>query len=344
MAKRKLTRKQQWQINKVQTERVLRAQKKDSAIDESIENSQLGAEEPGLVIAHYGMQVDVEALQGEHQGKIARCKLRSNLGQLVTGDRVSWRQASDNTGIVVAKEVRTSELARPNKYGVLKPIAANIDQIIITIAPTPHPHANLIDRYLVAAEASHIEPVLLLNKTDLLTSQDTQLEHMLQKYQALGYTLVHASSHTHMGLDALHTCLHDRTSVFVGQSGVGKSSLVNVLLPGSDQRVNALSEYHQQGIHTTTTAKLFHLPNGGALIDSPGIREFALWEMPADELAYCFREFRPYLGYCKFSNCAHEHEPKCALLEALHENKIDPVRMQSYFNIRDSANEINSHA
>ncbi len=343
MAKRKLTRKQQWQIEKVQTERLLRAQKKDDAITQTLMESDLGTEEPGLVIAHYGTQIDVEALQGEATGHVFRCKLRSNLGQLVTGDRVSWCQAKDNTGIVVAREERTSELVRPNKYGLLKPIAANVDQMVITIAPTPHPHTGLIDRYLVAAEASRIAPILLFNKTDLVTDDDA-LYTLLKKYQALGYPVVYASTNTQTGLDDLRTYLGKRITVFVGQSGVGKSSLVNVLLPNSDQRVNALSEYHQQGIHTTTTAKLFHWQNSGAIIDSPGIREFGLWEMPVAELAYCFREFRPFLGRCKFSNCSHEHEPQCALIQAVENNHIDPARMQSYFAIRDSANAINVHA
>ncbi|MGB2516361.1 MAG: small ribosomal subunit biogenesis GTPase RsgA, partial [Pseudomonadales bacterium] len=273
MAKRQLTRRQKWQIEKVQAERRARAQKQDQAIDSAIEHGDLGPEQQGLIVAHYGAQIDVEA----EQSAIFRCKLRSNLGHLVTGDKVSWRQAADHTGVIVARDPRHSELSRPNKYGELKPVAANIDQIVVTIAPKPHTYANLVDRYLVAAEASAIEPIILLNKTDLLDAEsEAHLVPMLARYEQLGYRVIRASTKTQDSLEALLAALNQRVSVFVGQSGVGKSSLVNVLLPGTDLKVSALSEYHQQGIHTTTTARLFHFPNGGDLIDSPGIREFGL--------------------------------------------------------------------
>ena len=340
MAKRQLTRRQKWQIEKVQAERRARAQKQDQAIDSAIEHGDLGPEQQGLIVAHYGAQIDVEA----EQSAIFRCKLRSNLGHLVTGDKVSWRQAADQTGVIVARDPRHSELSRPNKYGELKPVAANIDQIVVTIAPKPHTYANLVDRYLVAAEASAIEPIILLNKTDLLDAEsEAHLAPMLARYEQLGYRVIRASTKTQDGLEALLAALNQRVSVFVGQSGVGKSSLVNVLLPGTDLKVSALSEYHQQGIHTTTTARLFHFPNGGDLIDSPGIREFGLWHMDADTLLEAFREFRPFLGYCKFSNCSHEHEPGCALLKAVEEGEIDPVRLASYRQIKASLDEFVTH-
>ncbi|MCP4789005.1 MAG: small ribosomal subunit biogenesis GTPase RsgA [Gammaproteobacteria bacterium] len=344
MAKRKLTRRQHWQIEKVQAERRERANKKDKAIDVAIEHGDLGPEQQGLIIAHYGSQIDVEALQGEHQGQQFRCKLRSNLGHLVTGDQVSWRQAADQSGVVVARDPRHSELSRPNKYGELKPIAANIDQIVVTIAPKPYAHANLVDRYLVAAEASDIEPIILLNKIDILDAEaDAHIEPMLARYRQLGYRIIRASTKNQDGLAELLTTLDQRVSVFVGQSGVGKSSLVNVLLPGTDLKVSALSEYHEQGTHTTTTAKLFHFPKGGDLIDSPGIREFGLWHMDAETLIESFREFRPFLGYCKFSDCSHEHEPNCALLKALQDGDIDPVRLASYRSIKNSLDEFVTH-
>jgi ribosome biogenesis GTPase len=344
MAKRQLTRRQKWQIEKVQAERRARAQKKDKAIDSAIDHGDLGPEQQGLIVAHYGSQIDVEANQGEHQGQVFRCKLRSNLGNLVTGDRVSWRQAADQSGVVVARDPRHSELSRPNKYGELKPVAANIDQIVVTIAPKPHTYANLIDRYLVAAEASDIEPIILLNKTDILDADSkAHLEPMLERYEALGYRVIRASTKSQDGLAALLAILDQRVSVFVGQSGVGKSSLVNVLLPGTDLKVSALSEYHEQGIHTTTTAKLLHFPKGGDLIDSPGIREFGLWHMDSTTLIDSFREFRPFLGYCKFSNCSHQHEPGCALLKALEDGAIDPVRLASYRQIKDSLDEFVTH-
>ena len=344
MAKRKLTRRQQWQIDKVQDERRSRAGKQDGAIDQAIEHGDLSAEQQGLIIAHYGSLIDVEALHGQHKGEVFRCKIRSNLGFLVTGDQVSWRQAADQSGVIVARDDRNSILSRPNKYGDLKPVAANIDQIIITFAPKPYAHANLIDRYLVASEASDIEPILLLNKTDLLDEEaQAHLEPMLARYKKLGYRVIRASTLSLTGLEELHATLDQKVSVFVGQSGVGKSSLVNVLLPGVDIKTLPLSEQTNKGVHTTTTAKLFHLPNGGQLIDSPGIREFGLWHMETPTLLDGFIEFRPFLGYCKFSDCSHEHEPACALLKALEDGHIDPIRMSSFQHIKASLDDFTTH-
>ena len=199
MAKRKLTRRQAWRIQKIQDERTARAAKKDASIDEQLDGGDLGPEQHGLIISHFGRQVDVEASEGERQGQIIRCHMRTNLGQLVTGDRVIWR-ANPDGGVVVAKLDRKTELVRPNPYGEMKPVAANIDYIVLTIAVEPLAHANLIDRYLVAAELSGIEPVILLNKTDLLTDKNrTRIDTMLERYQRIGYRILHASSSTQDG-------------------------------------------------------------------------------------------------------------------------------------------------
>lgn len=337
MSKRKLTRRQSWRINKIQAERVERASKKDQSIDTKLNTGDLGPEQEGLIISHFGSQVDVEVLQGENKGSICRCHMRANLGALVTGDRVIWR-SGDPIGVIVATLPRHSLLSRPNSRGELKPVAANIDYIVITIAPEPTPFANLIDRYLVASEAIGIEPVILLNKTDLLSDPErrAELDRMLASYQRIGYKVLHASTKSEDGLSELKAQLDQRTSVFVGQSGVGKSSLINVLLPGVDIRVGALSEARQKGTHTTTTARTYHFPDGGDLVDSPGIREFGLWHIEPQQLLEGFIEFRPFLGYCRFRDCSHKHEPNCALLAALEEGKIEPRRMESYRLIRQS--------
>jgi ribosome biogenesis GTPase len=283
MAKRKLTRRQSWRIQKIQDERAARASKKDTAIDQQLDSSDLGPEQHGLIISHFGRTVDVEATEGPQQGTILRCHMRTNLGQLVTGDRVIWREGKE-TGVVVAKLDRKSELLRPNPYGEMKPVAANIDFIVITVAVEPTPHANLIDRYLVAAELSDIEPVILLNKTDLLNAENREkIEAMLQRYRDIDYQVLLASSSEEEGLTQLKDSLDQRISVFVGQSGVGKSSLINTLLPGIDLKVGELSAQTKKGRHTTTTARLFHFPDGGDLIDSPGIREFGLWHIELRE-------------------------------------------------------------
>jgi ribosome biogenesis GTPase len=232
---------------------------------------------------------------------------------------------------------RHSELLRPNNHGELKPVAANIDFIVIVIAVEPYAHANLIDRYLVAAEASDIEPVLLLNKADLLNDENRQrLEPLLEQYRSLGYRTLQASTASSHGLDELKALLADHISVFVGQSGVGKSSLINSLLPGADLRVGALSEQSRKGKHTTTTARLFHFPDGGDLIDSPGIREFGLWHMTEDQVLSGFRELADLQGHCRFRDCRHEQEPGCAFLEAVDNGSISEQRFNSYRQILNS--------
>jgi ribosome biogenesis GTPase len=339
MSKRKVTRRQAWRIEKIQEERKARAAKKDARIDEALNGGDLGPEQSGLIISHFGKQVDIEATEGPDAGKLFRCHMRQHLGQLVTGDRVIWRKGVEY-GVVVAVLERDSELVRPTNHGELKPVAANIDQIIITFAVEPQPFANLIDRYLVAAELSQITPVLLLNKADLITERNqTEIDALIGRYEAIGYKVLLVSTKTEQDLQNLHALLAEKISVFVGQSGVGKSSLINVLLPGVDLKVGELSEQTRKGKHTTTTARLFHFPKGGDLIDSPGIREFALWHLEPERLLDGFVEFRPYLGHCRFRDCKHEHEPGCAILEAIESGKISASRMESYQRILQSLQE-----
>jgi len=337
MAKRQLTRRQSWRIEKIQEERAARAAKRESRALEELEGGDLGPEQTGLVIAHFGVQVEVEALEGDLAGQIMRCHLRANLPPLVTGDRVVWRAGAQGSGVIVAQLPRSSELCRPDMRGVLKPVAANVDQIVIVFAPLPHPHANLIDRYLVAAEHAGIHPLLLLNKADLVDDENgAMLDELLGVYRQLGYPLLEVSARQGGGMEDLMARLDGHISVFVGQSGVGKSSLVNSLLPGVDTRVGALSELTGKGTHTTTTARLFHFPGGGELIDSPGIREFGLGHVSRDDVEAGFIEFNELLGTCRFRDCKHDREPGCALLKALEDGRVHPQRMASYRHILSS--------
>jgi ribosome biogenesis GTPase len=207
-------------------------------------------------------------------------------------------------------------------------VAANIDLMLIVFAPEPAPQANLIDRYLVAAENMEVEAALVLNKADLLEPDDG-LVKQLDRYAALGYRTLT----THRELpDAsdLTALIGQDTLVLVGQSGVGKSSLIQRLLPDASIRVGALSEVADKGRHTTTTAELFHLPGGGRLIDSPGVRDFGLTHVAPETVFSGFREFSPYLGQCRFRDCQHQSEPACALTAAVESGDISSERFESF--------------
>lgn len=328
MAKRKLTQQQTARIRNSQRERAARI---GADSDGEIRDAELGPEQPGLIISHYGRQVDVEALDGERAGALFRCHLRTNMDALVTGDRVVWRAGGNDGGVVVASLPRHSLLARPDVHLLQpKPVAANVDRIVIVIAPQPEPFANLIDRYLVAAEAVAIAPLLLLNKADLPAADDAAIETLLARYRAIGYPVLRASTRRERGLDELRALLSNGTSVFVGQSGVGKSSLIGALIPGLDIRIGDLSGAAAKGRHTTTTARLFHLPGGGDLIDSPGIREFGLDHLDRAQIENGFIEFRESLGRCRFRDCRHAGEPGCALREALAAGRISAERFESF--------------
>lgn len=328
MSKRNLSQRQLERIRQLQGARSNRAA---ARLEEALAEGPLGEEQPGLVISHFGTQLDVEGAAGE----VHRCHFRANLGALVTGDEVIFR-AGDPTGVVVAVQPRRSLLERPDAYGKLRPVAANIDQIGLVIAPEPLPHGNLIDRYLVAAEHACIAPFLVLNKTDLDTSP---IEALVERYARVGYEVLRASVRGADGLQALKARLDQRNSALVGQSGVGKSSLIKALLPGEEIRVGALSHAEAKGRHTTTTARLFHLAAGGNLIDSPGIREFGMQHLDRQTLIEGFREFRPLLGHCRFRDCRHRNEPGCALLAAIARGDISPARVASFRQLLEEAGD-----
>lgn len=346
MSQRKLNRRQAWRIEKIQQEKTERAQKKEQHIDLKLHAGELGSETQGRVVAHFGSQAEVETLQANFQQALRyRCFLRANLGSLVTGDQVVFRQGADVngvlTGVIEAVLPRQSELSRPNPYNEIKPVAANIDSIILVVAPEPEVHPNLIDRYLVAAESCQIEPIILLNKTDLLNAENqARFYALLASYEALGYRTLSLSSKQPESLSALKTFLNGRTSVFVGQSGVGKSSLIAALLPDTELKIGALSENTRKGKHTTTTARLYHFPSGGHLIDSPGIREFGLWHMSAQDVLYGFRELRNLEGHCRFRDCAHEAEPGCAMQVAVKKGEVKAERFDSFKRIVKTLGEL----
>ena len=333
MAKRQLTRRQAWRIKKVQQERVERAQRKQQRKLKNIENEQLGPESEGLVVANYGATLDIESTSGT----IYRCSFRQNIETLVVGDRVIWQAIDDSSGVITALTPRHNQLARPDSLGVLKPIAANIDQLLIVSAPLPAYSRELIDQYLAAAELSHITPIIVFNKIDLLdTAATKEVNGDLDEYRKIGYQLIHASTRSEHGLDQLVELLKGKTSVFVGQSGVGKSSLVRAIMPEIEIAIGELSESSGLGQHTTSASRLYHLPHGGQIIDSPGVREFRLWQEEAERIIEGFVEFLPHLGHCRFRDCRHDNEPGCAILSAIKNGEISQRRLENFYRIRES--------
>jgi ribosome biogenesis GTPase len=341
MSKRKLNRRQQWRIEKIQAEKASRADRKEKSISKQKFAGDLSDEQKGLIIAHYGQKLDVEALEGDEKGKIYRCFVRANIDSLVTGDQVIWRAGPDLDGVIEARLERNSLLQRPDNYGLLKPVAANIDRIVIVVATEPTPYANLIDRYLVAAETLNIKPALLFNKSDLINDENREaINSLCESYSSLGYEVLQTSAFELEQCEStLLDWLRSYTSIFVGQSGVGKSSLIGSILGDKSIRIGPLSELSRKGMHTTTTAKLFHIPGGGKIVDSPGIREFGLWHISEQELIEGFIELRPFIGYCRFRDCRHNSEPKCAILGAQDEGKISQTRMDSYRRIRETLDD-----
>lgn len=337
MSNRKLNRRQTWRAERIQQERNDRALKQERNLERQMQSGSLSSEQHGLIICRYSKHFEVEALEGEDKGSIHSCVSRTNLGSIVAGDKVIWRSGADKTGVIESRLDRKSFLERPDNFGRLKAVAANIDQMLIVISPEPSPQPNLIDRYLVAAELMNIRPILVLNKADLLDEYNEALiSELLGVYQSLGYqtSLVISSRHQEPQLSNLQTLIDDRTSIVVGQSGVGKSSLINTLLPEAKLAVGDLSMATGEGTHTTTQAKLFHLPAGGQLIDSPGIRDFSLWHIDVEQLQLGFLEIAQQLGLCRFRDCKHEQEPGCAIQAAVDDGKIDEVRFDSYERIK----------
>jgi ribosome biogenesis GTPase / thiamine phosphate phosphatase len=347
MTKRRLNQHQQRRISGNQEAHKERNVRDDSPANPDTKIPE-GTSLDGLIVCHYGKQIDVESLSPEHKGEVFRCFQRSNLPAMVTGDKVLWQIEEGQSGVIVAQQPRHSSMSRPNHRGELRAIAANVDCVVVVIAPKPEPFGNLIDRYMVAIEHLGLRPLLLLNKSDLTVQNDIgkgdvakgsiDVEALLRRYARIGYQTLRVSSHTGAGMEELRQALARYTAVFVGQSGVGKSSLINTLRgleAGDDEvaEVGDLSVSHHKGTHTTTATKLYHLPGSGDLIDSPGIREFGLWHIESDALMDGFIEFRPLAGHCRFRDCRHKHEPDCALLESVKRGEIDEARLESYHHI-----------
>lgn len=334
--KKKLTQGQLRRVRSNQKKRIDQ-QQEDVQWDETL----LGSAREGVVLSRFGQHADIEDSQ---TGELHRCNLRRSIESLVTGDNVVWRPGDETlhgiSGVVEAVHERRTVLTRPDYYDGIKPIAANIDLIVIVSAILPELSSDIIDRYLIATNQANFNPVLVINKIDLLDdNQRQEVDKVVSLYEKLGYQVLLVSQKTAEGMDKLKSVLTDTTSIFVGQSGVGKSSLVNQLFPEVNTLTNNVSEVSGLGQHTTTTARLYHFPEGGRLIDSPGIREFGLWHLTAEEIAKGFKEFQDYLGGCKFRDCKHKDDPGCIIRQAVQDGKISQERYASYHRIIASMSE-----
>ena len=327
MSKRKLSKQQISRISEKQQREI------EAFTDGISSNASINSKYNGRIISNFGKQLDVEILDKKQPPQIVRCHQRANLPDLVTGDLVVWEKESDETGIIVAVCERQNLFAKPDTTGNLKPVAANIDIVLIVLSVTPQPFMNLIDRYLVAIDNLGLEPLLVFNKIDLLNDQNSsELDSMLSVYETLGYPIKKVSALTGEGIRELEETLLAKTTVLVGQSGVGKSSLVNRLGLAQIAEVGELSSKKFKGTHKTTTTRLFHLRSCD-VIDSPGMSEFHLRHFTKAELLSGFKELKALARNCKFRDCAHQTEPGCAIQEALTAGKIFPQRLENYFKI-----------
>jgi ribosome biogenesis GTPase / thiamine phosphate phosphatase len=275
----------------------------------------------GLVVAAYGKRYEVELTD---KSRIS-CVTRGKKTDLACGDLVNIKLTDKAEGIVESSLPRKSLLYRSNAFKS-KILASNVTQIIIVLATQPSFYEALLNRCLVAAEAAKIKPLIVLNKCDLADATDAK--NKLKLYQDLGYEVVHLAAK--QDISALKPHLSNQQSVLVGQSGMGKSTIINALLPDQNVRTQIMSEALDSGKHTTTATHLYHLDSNSSLIDSPGLQEFGLNHLSQQDLELAFIEFKPYLGHCRFNNCKHSHEPDCAVIDAISSGIISTNRHAIY--------------
>jgi ribosome biogenesis GTPase len=290
---------------------------------------------PGRVISVHGLTSLVRTEEGvEHRCAVRRLLKSLAMDQrnvVVAGDRVWFRPAGGNEGIIERVEPRHGVINRASK-GRQHVIVANVDQLLIVgSAAEPDLKPGLIDRFLATAEKARTRAVVCINKIDLVDLAD--LEPLAGVYGQMGYPVLLVSATTGFGIERLRRLLRGRETALAGQSGVGKSSLLNAVEPRLGLRVREVSEETQKGRHTTTTAQLIPLEMGGFVFDTPGIRQFQLWDVTPEEVANYFRDLRSYVGRCRYPDCTHMHEDHCAVKDAVADGRVDVRRYESYCGI-----------
>ena len=282
----------------------------------------------GLVIAHLGQGIAVE-----YDHKIILCQTLRRLDTIAVGDKVLWSLSSSDQGRIEEILPRRSLLERPSRNGKTRLVAANIDTVFIVFAVEPNCDFLLIDQYLAVCENRNIDVALVLNKTDL--PQTAIIEKELLDYKKLGYPLYRVSALGSSNIDELKNVLKGQVSMLAGQSGVGKSSLTNAIIPDKDIKTNTVSATTKHGRHTTTATTLYHLTDGGYLIDSPGVAIFGLAGLSEHQLAYGYREFQTHIDNCQFNDCRHLKDKGCAVAAAVDNGDISKTRYDRFLKLRE---------
>lgn len=301
----------------------------------------------GLVVKNTGSWYTVKT----DSGQLIDCKLKGNFrlkgirstSPVAVGDFVQIVTNAEGTAMITAIDDRKNYIIRksPNLSKQSQIIAANLDQafLLVTIK-YPETSTIFIDRFLAGAEAYRIPVVLVFNKTDLLNEEERHYQQMMMNlYETIGYHCVEISAETGQGLEVIDALLAQKVTLLSGNSGVGKSTLINVLIPHAEQRTAEISDAHGTGIHTTTFSEMISLPHGGYVIDTPGIKGFGTFDIEPEELTSYFKEIFAFSKDCKFNNCTHTHEPGCAVRTAVENHYISESRYQSYLSMLDDKEE-----
>lgn len=297
----------------------------------------------GLVIKNTGSWYSVKT----DDGQLIESKIKGNFrlkgirstNPVAVGDRVTIVTNQEGTAFISDIEDRRNYIIRKSQNLSKQShiIAANVDQAML-IVTTAHPQTSttFIDRFLASAEAYSVPSVLIFNKTDLLDSDGLRYQQMMADlYTTIGYQCLQISAHTGMGMDTIMPLLKGKTTLLSGNSGVGKSTMINAIIPGAAQRTAEISNAHDTGMHTTTFSEMLELPEGGYMIDTPGIKGFGTFNMEPEEITSYFKEIFHFSQHCRFNNCTHTHEPGCAVLKAVEDHYISASRYQSYLSMLD---------